>query len=59
MLIGQTFVQFIHFSHLSLFKVIAPPNNSTALLLQALRQGAVDGWQCIQNNVGVSTDCVC
>ena len=59
MLIGQTFVQLMHSIHLSLFKVIAPPNNSIALLLQAFRHGAVDGGQCIQNNIGVSTDSLC
>ena len=55
MLIGQTPIHSLHCVHLSLFNVIAPPNTSKAFSLHVNMHGASDGWQCIQNNVGVST----
>lgn len=38
---------------------MAPPNTLIAFSLQAFKHGASDGWQCIQNKIGVSTfgDC--
>ena len=59
MLIGQTSTQSPHFVHLSSFLVMAPPKTSMAFSLHAIKHGASDGWQCIQNKRGVSTFGVC
>lgn len=56
---GQTSTQSPHWLHFSLLIVMAPPNTSTAFSLQINKHGASDGWQCIQNKVGVSTFGVC
>ena len=56
---GQASTQSLQRLHLSLFMVIAPPKTSIALSLQTSKQGASDGWQFIQNKVGVSTFGVC
>ena len=56
---GQTSTQSPHFVHLSSFLVMAPPKTSIAFSLQDNRHGASDGWQCIQNKIGVSTFGVC
>jgi hypothetical protein len=39
--------------------VMAPPKTSMASSLQAIKHGASDGWQFIQNKMGVSTFGVC
>ena len=57
--IGQTSTQSPHFVHLSSFLVMAPPKTSMAFSLQTFKHGASDGWQCIQNKIGVSTFGVC
>ena len=57
--IGQTSTQSPHFVHLSSFLVMAPPKTSMAFSLQAIKHGASDGWQFIQNKMGVSTFGVC
>ena len=57
--IGQTSTQSPHFVHFSLLRVMAPPKTSMAFSLQAVKHGASDGWQCIQNKIGVSTFGVC
>lgn len=59
MFIGQTSTQSLHLVHFSALIVIAPPKTSIAPSLQAFRHGASDGWQCIQNKLGVSTFGVC
>ena len=56
---GQTSTQSPHFVHFSALIVIAPPNTSMASCLQAIRHGASDGWQFIQNKMGVSTSGGC
>ncbi len=57
--IGQTLAQSPHLMHFSLLIVMAPPNVSMAFSLQTSKHGASDGWQCIQNKIGVSTFGVC
>jgi len=52
---GHTSTQSLQRLHFSPLIVIAPPSTSIAFCLQALRHGASDGGQCIQNKVGVST----
>ena len=52
---GQTSTQSPHFVHFSVLMVMAPPKTSIAPSLQAIKHGASDGWQCIQNKKGVST----
>ena len=56
---GQTSSQSRHLLHFSLFNVMAPPKTSKASCLQIDKHGASDGWQCIQNKIGVSTFGVC
>ena len=56
---GQTSTQSLQRSHFFELIVIAPPSTSMASSLQTFRHGASDGWQCIQNKVGVSTFGVC
>ena len=56
---AQTSTHFLHFVHFSLLMVIAPPKTSMAFSSQAIRHGASDGWQFIQNKIGVSTFGVC
>jgi len=56
---GQASTQSRHLVHFSAFMVIAPPKTSTALMPHASRHGASDGWQFIQNKMGVSTFGVC
>ena len=57
--IGQTSTHSLHFVHFLLLSVIAPPKISMAPSLHAVKHGASDGWQCIQNKIGVSTSGVC
>ena len=57
--IGQTSTHSKHLLHFSLFNVMAPPNISKAFCLHILMHGASDGWQLIQNKMGVSTFGVC
>ena len=56
---GQASTHSLQRLHLSLLMVIAPPRTSIAFSLQTSKQGASDGWQFIQNKVGVSTFGVC
>ena len=56
---GQTSTQSPHLVHFSLLMVMAPPKTSIAFSLQDNRHGASDGWQFIQNKMGVSTFGVC
>ena len=58
-LIGQTSTQSLQRLHFFELMVIAPPKTSIAFCLQTFIHGASDGWQCIQNKVGVSTFVVC